>query len=97
MVASGLCWALSLVADHVLEARAAAAALAIAAIVLGVAIWVVANRRHTGLLPGPYVPGRAPSDRAAEVDSRDTYTEDDEPELVTVASSDDNTDTTPRS
>ena len=35
VVASGLCWALSLVADHVLEARAAAAALAIAAIVLG--------------------------------------------------------------
>jgi prolipoprotein diacylglyceryl transferase len=72
--------------------------MSFAAIVLGVAIWVVANRRHTGLLPGPYVPGRAPSDRAAEVDSRDTYTEDDdEPELVTVASSDDNTETTPRS
>ena len=67
-----------------------------AAIVLGVVIWVVASRRHTGLLPGPYVPGRAPSDRAAEVDSRDTYTEDDEPELVTVASSDHNTETTPR-
>jgi prolipoprotein diacylglyceryl transferase len=66
------------------------------AIVLGVVVFVIASRRHTGTVPGPYVPGRAPSDRSSAVDSDDTYTENDEPELVTVGASDDNTDRSPR-
>ncbi|OII27174.1 prolipoprotein diacylglyceryl transferase [Frigoribacterium sp. MCBA15_019] len=66
------------------------------AVVLGIVLFVVAARRHTGTVPGPYVPGRAPSERASAVDSDDTYTENDEPELVTVGASDDNTDRSPR-
>jgi len=66
------------------------------AIVLGIVLFVLASRRHTGTVPGPYVPGRAPSERAAAVDSDGTYTENDEPELVTVGASDDNTDRSPR-
>jgi len=66
------------------------------AIVLGIVVYVVASRRHTGSVPGPYVPGRAPADRPAVVDSDGTDTENDEPELVTVGASDDKIDRTPR-
>ena len=63
---------------------------AIIAVVLGLAILVVQSRRHYGLEPGPYSPGRAPAD---VVDSSQTYSDTDEPgtELVTsgaVAESD---------
>jgi len=71
--------------------------MSFAAIVLGLVIALVASRRHTGRVPGAYLPGRSPAERHSEVDSADTYTEDDEPELVTVGSSDDKTETTPRS
>ena len=71
--------------------------MSFAAIVLGVVIWAVASRRHTGRVPGAYLPGRSPAERQSEVDSSDTYTEDDEPELVSAGSSADKTETTPRS
>lgn len=52
---------------------------AIAAIVLGLVIFIVQTRRHPGLEPSPYRPGRewTPTDRA--VSSEDVYTESDEP------------------
>ena len=49
---------------------------AIFAVVLGILILVVQSRRHYGLEPGPYVPGRGPS---AVVDSAETYSDVEEP------------------
>ncbi|WP_423924126.1 prolipoprotein diacylglyceryl transferase [Frigoribacterium sp. 2-23] len=71
--------------------------MSFAAIVLGVVIFVVASRRHTGLVPNAYVPGRAPGERDTALDSDDTYTEDDEPESVTVGGADDKSSSAPRS
>nr|WP_255513622.1 prolipoprotein diacylglyceryl transferase [Homoserinibacter sp. GY 40078] len=51
---------------------------ALAAIVLGLVIIIVQSRRHTGVEPDVYRPGRRPAP-AAEVDSEDTYTDSDEP------------------
>ena len=47
------------------------------AIFIGVVILFVQSRRHPGREPGPYMPGREP-ERPAEVDSDDTYSEEDE-------------------
>nr|WP_245867045.1 prolipoprotein diacylglyceryl transferase [Diaminobutyricimonas aerilata] len=47
------------------------------AIFIGVVILFVQSRRHPGREPGPYMPGREP-ERSAEVDSDDTYSEEDE-------------------
>ncbi|WP_022903080.1 prolipoprotein diacylglyceryl transferase family protein, partial [Curtobacterium sp. B8] len=56
--------------------------MSLAAIVLGIVIFVVQSRRHTGKEPSPYLPGRGPSARA-DVDSDDTWSEhDDEPAAV---------------
>jgi prolipoprotein diacylglyceryl transferase len=52
---------------------------AILAVILGLVIFVVQNRRHPGVEPSPYVPGREWVDPAAAVDSSDTYSEYDEP------------------
>jgi prolipoprotein diacylglyceryl transferase len=49
---------------------------AIFAVVLGILILVTQSRRHYGLEPGPYVPGRGPS---AVVDSAETYSDVEEP------------------
>jgi prolipoprotein diacylglyceryl transferase len=49
---------------------------ALFAIALGVLILVVQSRRHYGLEPGPYVPGRGPN---AVVDSAETYSDTEEP------------------
>ena len=49
---------------------------AIFAVVLGLAILFVQSRRHYGLEPSPYAPGRAPAD---VVDSAETYSDIDEP------------------
>jgi prolipoprotein diacylglyceryl transferase len=49
---------------------------AIFAIVLGILIFVVQSRRHYGLEPSPYAPGRTPS---AVVDSAETYSDIEEP------------------
>jgi len=62
-----------------------------AAIVLGLVIWYLASRRHPGIVPGAYLPGRSPAERSAEVHSHDTYTDHDEPESVSVGASDDET------
>jgi len=51
---------------------------AIFAVVLGVVIYLVQSRRHTGVEPGPYVLGRGWSADAA-VDSEETYSDSDEP------------------
>lgn len=48
---------------------------ALAAIALGLVILFVQHRRHPGVEPSPYVPGREWTD-PAEVDSEDTYSED---------------------
>ena len=58
---------------------------AIFAVVLGVAILVIQSRRHYGLEPGPYVPGRA---WVPVVDSGETYSDTDEPSNDVVAESD---------
>src|SRR5262249_39579772 len=48
-----------------------------AAIVLGIVIIVVQPRRHPGVEPSPYQPGREWKD-PAEVDSEDTYSDTDD-------------------
>jgi hypothetical protein len=58
---------------------------ALFSIALGVLILVVQSRRHYGLEPSPYVPGREP---AAVVDSEETYSDIDEPGDAAVAKSD---------
>ncbi|OII35257.1 prolipoprotein diacylglyceryl transferase [Curtobacterium sp. MMLR14_010] len=50
--------------------------VAFAAILLGIVIFLVQSRRHTGKEPSPYLPGREP--RAKSVDSDDTYSEHDD-------------------
>ncbi|WP_158864389.1 prolipoprotein diacylglyceryl transferase [Leifsonia sp. AG29] len=49
---------------------------AFAAVVLGVALFIVQSRRHTGLEPSPYVPGREWVRPDAAVDSDDTDLDD---------------------
>lgn len=49
---------------------------AIAAVVLGIILFLVQRRNHPGAEPGPYVPGREP---AGAVDSEATYSDTDEP------------------
>jgi prolipoprotein diacylglyceryl transferase len=50
--------------------------VAFAAILLGIVIFLVQSRRHTGKEPSAYLPGREP--RAKSVDSDDTYSEHDD-------------------
>jgi prolipoprotein diacylglyceryl transferase len=45
-----------------------------AAIVLGIVLFIVQTRRHPGLEPSPYAPGKEPQTKAA---ADDVYTEDD--------------------
>jgi prolipoprotein diacylglyceryl transferase len=52
---------------------------AIIAVVVGIVIIVVQGRRHTGLEPSPYVPGREWVAPGTGVDSPDTYPDTDEP------------------
>lgn len=49
---------------------------AIGAIVLGIILFVYQSRRHPGVEPGPYMPGREPE---GAVDSEATYSDTDEP------------------
>lgn len=51
---------------------------ALAAIVIGLVIIYVQSRRHTGVEPSAYMPGREP-EHGVVVHSEDTYTESDEP------------------
>jgi prolipoprotein diacylglyceryl transferase len=51
---------------------------ALAAVVLGLVILIVQSRRHPGIEPDVYLPGRRPEAQAA-VDSEDTYSDSDEP------------------
>jgi prolipoprotein diacylglyceryl transferase len=59
---------------------------AIAAIVLGVVLFVAQSRRHPGVEPGPYVPGREWKPEGA-VDSAETYSDTDEPDDDVLAQS----------
>jgi len=52
---------------------------AILAVVVGIVIIVVQNRRHTGLEPSPYVAGRGWVKPGTGVESDDTYSDSDEP------------------
>jgi prolipoprotein diacylglyceryl transferase len=52
---------------------------AILAVILGIVIIAVQNRRHKGLEPSPYVPGRQWVAPGAGVESDDTYSDTDEP------------------
>lgn len=58
---------------------------ALFAIALGVVILLVQSRRHYGLEPSPYVPGRQ---WVPVVDSAETYSDTDEPGDVAAAKSD---------
>ena len=60
---------------------------AFAAIVVGLVIIIVQSRRHPGVEPSPYVPGREWSP-GAEVDSGDTYSDTDDDDAVARADSD---------
>jgi prolipoprotein diacylglyceryl transferase len=51
---------------------------AIVAVVVGVIIFVVQKRRHPGLEPSVYKPGRGWSRNASEVDSDETYSDSDD-------------------
>ena len=51
---------------------------AILAVALGVIIFVVQSRRHPGIEPGPYLPGREWSATPSEVDSDETYSDSDD-------------------
>lgn len=55
-----------------------------AAILIGIIVFIVQTRRHTGKEPSPYAPGRQPR-RTSDVDSDDTWSEydDDAPAAVT--------------
>jgi len=56
---------------------------ALAMILLGVVVFIVQSRRHPGLEPSPYRPGREWDGGRTAVDSEDTYEDvDDEPEPV---------------
>ena len=57
---------------------------AIFAVLLGIVIFAVQSRRHYGLEPSPYVPGRQST---AVVDSAETYSDIEEPGDVAVAQS----------
>ncbi|MCW4384369.1 prolipoprotein diacylglyceryl transferase [Salinibacterium sp. SYSU T00001] len=58
---------------------------ALAAVIIGIVIIVVQGRRHPGLEPSPYVPGRSwQPDR--DVHSDDTYSDDDDDYRVVVSS-----------
>jgi len=67
---------------------------AIFAVILGIVIIVVQNKRHTGIEPSPYMPGREWVKPGTGVESSDTYSDTDEPgddaaspeELVTSGS-----------
>ena len=48
---------------------------AIAAVVLGLVIWVVQSRRHPGAEPSPYLPGKEWAGPDAGVDSEETYSD----------------------
>jgi prolipoprotein diacylglyceryl transferase len=50
---------------------------ALAAIALGIVLYIVQSRRHPGVEPGPYMPGRAPE---GAVDSQETYSDTDDPD-----------------
>jgi len=52
---------------------------AILAVVVGIVIIVVQNKRHTGLEPSPYVAGRGWVKPGTGVESDDTYSDSDEP------------------
>ena len=58
---------------------------AILAVLVGLIIFVVQSKRHYGLEPGPYVPGRQ---WVPVVDSAETYSDTDEPGDVAEAESD---------
>ena len=51
--------------------------MSFAAILLGIVIFLVQTRRHTGAEPSPYLPGREPR-RTSDVDSDDTWSEHDD-------------------
>lgn len=61
--------------------------MSFAAILLGLVIFLVQSRRHTGKEPGPYLPGREPR-RSADVDSDDTWSEHDDDAPAAAAAAD---------
>jgi prolipoprotein diacylglyceryl transferase len=62
---------------------------AIFAVILGIVIIAVQNRRHTGLEPSPYVPGRGWVNPGTGVESNDTYSDTDEPGNDAASSTED--------
>lgn len=60
---------------------------AIVTVVLGIALFIYQSRRHPGVEPSPYVPGRE-SKAGGVVDSSETYSDTDEPGDDALATSD---------
>ncbi|GGL76732.1 prolipoprotein diacylglyceryl transferase 2 [Curtobacterium citreum] len=58
-----------------------------AAILIGIIVFIVQTRRHTGKEPSPYAPGRQPR-RTSDVDSDDTWSEHDDDAAAAVTGSD---------
>jgi prolipoprotein diacylglyceryl transferase len=52
---------------------------AIVAVIVGIVLYIVQSRRHPGVEPSPYVPGREWTPEGA-VDSGETYSDSDEPD-----------------
>lgn len=61
--------------------------VAFAAILLGIVIFLVQSKRHLGKEPSPYLPGREPRSKS-DVDSDDTWSEDDDDAPAAVTDSD---------
>jgi prolipoprotein diacylglyceryl transferase len=61
--------------------------VAFAAILLGIVIFVVQSKRHLGKEPSPYLPGREPRSKS-DVDSDDTWSENDDDAPAAVTDSD---------
>ncbi|WIB76027.1 prolipoprotein diacylglyceryl transferase [Curtobacterium sp. MCPF17_002] len=61
--------------------------VAFAAILLGIIIFLVQSKRHLGKEPSPYLPGREPRSKS-DVDSDDTWSENDDDAPAAVTDSD---------
>ena len=57
---------------------------AVVTVLIGVVLFIVQSRRHTGVEPSPYLPGREPE---GAVDSPETYSDSDEPDDAVVQAS----------
>lgn len=62
---------------------------ALAAVVLGIIIFIVQSRNHTGMVPSAYVPGRGPNDVDTRADAHTADSDDAELDSVDETAADD--------